>query len=132
MKFIALKLNLFPQFEEVYDGPWRLSAGGRFSSAIGREDHRLTIVTMKRQTSVLQICGQPETVGVRVPIPRLLVVACEHDWRSIQLTRSVPRERRRRSVDAALRQYDRAAIRRELPDVCQRQCHQILRHASSE
>ena len=27
---------------------------------------------------------------------------------------------------------DRAASRRELPDVCQRQCHQVLRHSPGE
>ena len=63
------------------------------------------------RVSILQIVGQPETVGVRVPGARLLIVACEHDRRAIQLTRAMARERRRRSVDAALRQDDRAAVR---------------------
>ena len=82
--------------------------------------------------AILQICRQPETVGVCGPVARRLIVAGENDWRSIQLTRSMPCERRRRSVDAALCQYDRATSRRELPDVSQRQCHQVLRRSSSE
>src|ERR1700738_3129529 len=41
--------------------------------------------------AILQIGRQPETVGVCGPVARLLIVACESDWRSIQLTRSMPR-----------------------------------------
>src|SRR6266699_2992968 len=74
--------------------------------------------------AILQICRQPETVGVCGPVARLLIVACENDGRSIQLTRSMPCERRRRSVDAALCRYDRATSRLQLPDVRERQCHQ--------
>src|SRR5215208_8071301 len=77
--------------------------------------------------SIVQVRRQPEAIGVRGPVARLLIVACQYDWRSIQLTRSMTRERRRRSVDAALCQYDRATSRRELPHICQRQGHQIAR-----
>ncbi len=82
--------------------------------------------------SILQILGQPVTIGIRGPASRLLIVGCEHNRRSVQLTRSMPRERRRRSVDASLRQDDRATSCCELPGVCQRQCHQILRRRSFE
>ena len=58
--------------------------------------------------AILQIVRQPETVGVRVPGTRLLIVADEHDRRAIRLTRTTAGERRRRSLDAALRQDDRA------------------------
>ena len=44
----------------------------------------------------------------------------------------MPCERRRRSADAALCQYDRATSRRQLPDVSQRRYQEILWRSSSE
>src|ERR1700687_6203170 len=129
----AQRLSLNQRGHRIGFECWKQS---RISHRLGRVDFVTHPLPARRpqcfRIAILQICRQPETVGVCGPVARLLIVACENDGRSIQLTRSMPCERPRRSVNAALCHYDRATSRRQLPDVSQRQYHQVLRRSSSE
>src|SRR6188508_256600 len=81
---------------------------------------------------VFQVLGQAVAAGIRAPVARPLVVAGKYGRNSVHLTRSMPREWDGGAVDAALCQYDRATRGRKLPDIGQRQRHQVPGLGSGE
>src|ERR1700690_3446603 len=95
--------------------------------------HPLGIACPQRARIYLfEVRGQTVAVGIRAPVARPLVVAGKHGRNSVQLTCSMPCKWDGGAVDAALCQNDCATRCRKLPDIGQRQRHQIPGYASGE